>query len=358
MATVRIKVPLNTEIKNIKIKCEGDVNVKIEPDLEFPCFIIDETCENTYYFIATGIENDEYNGIGFLTKEYNGCIDYSGFELTEGACDDIKDCKLMTDMEKAFYLKEISQQGYIWDNEKLIKLKDGDFVTLYKGDHIIGFKNIYDDSKVKAHFFFNKNNDDTISFEQDYACDTYDFESLTSESDIKLVKEALNKKNKQWDDENKKIIDKFIPKDGDFVVGKLMNATLISIFEKTWDFDSDKTNVYAADYISDNRMEFDTWISSDWIQRLATDSEKEIFLNKLKEKGKQWNPDKKCIEDIIWKPRIGQKYWTIDVTGSNGVYKYEYQSDTIDERILANNLYFQTEEEAIEAFKAIVQLFK
>ena len=49
--------------------------------------------------------------------------------------------------------------------------------------------------------------------------------------------------------------------------------------------------------------------------RPATEEEKQLLFSKLKEKGKCFNADKMCIEDDVWTPENGEKYYFITAYG-------------------------------------------
>ena len=258
MEKVKITVPIGTIISNVKFEKTDGVELEIVPDIQFPCFIINTDIGNACYFIATGISGNELDGIGYLSKCTDGDLDYYQFKLKESYCDDIEYCRIMTDKEKSMYLKEISKKGYIWNNNELIKIKDGDILKLSYTNNFIIFKNIYEKTKVNAYLFYDKNRND-VSFNTTYACDTCDIVSLAKYEDIKLITQVL------------------------------------------------------------------------------------------KEKGKFWNSDKNCIENIAWEPKYGEEYWTLCPWRTNGVIKYVFDGDSTDMYVIKNKLFYRTEEEVLVA---------
>jgi hypothetical protein len=49
----------------------------------------------------------------------------------------------------------------------------------------------------------------------------------------------------------------------------------------------------------------------EWVAyRYATEEEKKLFFNKLKEKGYEWDAEKRELVKLKWKPEVGQVFWT------------------------------------------------
>ena len=93
--------------------------------------------------------------------------------------------------------------------------------------------------------------------------------------------------------------------------------------------------------------------------RPATEEEKQLLFSKLKEKGKRFNPDKMCIEDDMWTPEYGEKYYFIIGYGMI-VSKTNTLSSTDKYRLSTGN-HFKTVEAAekvdTEALKAHLKAF-
>ena len=47
----------------------------------------------------------------------------------------------------------------------------------------------------------------------------------------------------------------------------------------------------------------------DW--RLATEEEKQLLLDKMKEQGLKWNAEEKRVEKIRWRAKYGEQYWYV-----------------------------------------------
>lgn len=100
-------------------------------------------------------------------------------------------------------------------------------------------------------------------------------------------------------------VEPYKPKDGDFLISK--KADYMFIYNERGGL---KTSFYAGLHLSSK----DITISEDCIYaasgdcikgyRAATDDEIRMMLDALHKEGKDWNAEKKCIEDI-WKPKDG-----------------------------------------------------
>lgn len=83
--------------------------------------------------------------------------------------------------------------------------------------------------------------------------------------------------------------------------------------------------------------------------RLATEEEKQLLFDKMKEQGLQWNAEKKRVEKMRWRAEDRYRYFYIDScikVGSSA----DFRCIEDNERWEVGN-YFQTEEEAEEAAK-------
>ena len=110
-------------------------------------------------------------------------------------------------------------------------------------------------------------------------------------NEIKLPEGVDRISVKQHDD---KIVIEFIPEEPKFKRGDILKATttpeLIVIFDKM-------ASITAFDSIYNNgENSNDYWSLKNF--RHATKEEKQEFFDELEVKGKRWNDDKKCIEDI------------------------------------------------------------
>ena len=97
-------------------------------------------------------------------------------------------------------------------------------------------------------------------------------------------------------------VEKFEPKDGDVVFS---GSSLISIFKE---MTSDTSlAAYAALSKGELKEEFEFWSASNI--RPATEEEKKKLFDKLKEKGYEWDAEKKEVVKIKWKPKFDTTYY-------------------------------------------------
>ena len=70
--------------------------------------------------------------------------------------------------------------------------------------------------------------------------------------------------------------------------------------------------------------------------RHATDEEKKLLLDRLKEEGFEWDEEKKELVEIKWKPKEGEDYFSPTLTYSIG---FHVDIHTWENRCLDNNIY-------------------
>lgn len=83
----------------------------------------------------------------------------------------------------------------------------------------------------------------------------------------------------------------------------------------------------------------------------ATEEEKQLLFDKMKEQGLRWNAEKKCVESNRWRAKKGKAYCRIGLGG--GVF-YEIDRRTNADNVFYDTLnYFHTEEQTREAIKRV-----
>lgn len=88
--------------------------------------------------------------------------------------------------------------------------------------------------------------------------------------------------------------------------------------------------------------------------RYATEEEKQLLFDKMKEDGLQWNAEEKKIEKIRWRAKEGEYYYYINADGFASVNKHtNYITDYY--RYDFGN-YFRTKEQAEEAARRIKEV--
>lgn len=85
--------------------------------------------------------------------------------------------------------------------------------------------------------------------------------------------------------------------------------------------------------------------------RLATDEEKQLLFDKMKEKGLRWNAEEKKVEKIRWRAKNGEKYYVVNNFGH--VVADKESGFDIDRLRWAFGNYFRTYEQAKKAAEAV-----
>lgn len=83
--------------------------------------------------------------------------------------------------------------------------------------------------------------------------------------------------------------------------------------------------------------------------RHATEEEKQLLFNKMKEKGLQWNAEEKRVEKIRWRAKKGEIYYRMGL-GRWIFREIDVRSDS-DDRFYDTLNYFRTEKQVAEALK-------
>lgn len=85
--------------------------------------------------------------------------------------------------------------------------------------------------------------------------------------------------------------------------------------------------------------------------RLATDEEKQLLFDKMKEKGLRWNAKEKRVEKIRWRAKKGEGYYFID--NSVHIPSHQEDYDGVDNQLWNAYNYFRTREQAKKAAEAV-----
>ena len=92
----------------------------------------------------------------------------------------------------------------------------------------------------------------------------------------------------------------------------------------------------------------------DW--RLATEEEKQLLFDKMKEQGLRWNAEEKRVEKIRWRAKKGGYYYFIDVNLT--VKSIDDTYSTFDNELWDAFNYFRTKEQAEEAAKRVKETLR
>lgn len=89
---------------------------------------------------------------------------------------------------------------------------------------------------------------------------------------------------------------------------------------------------------------------------LATEEEKALLFDKMKEQGLKWNAEEKRVEKIRWRAKKGEEYHFMN-TDLTTVNSTELDDDIDTNRYGALN-YFRTQEQTTEAAKRVKETLK
>ena len=91
--------------------------------------------------------------------------------------------------------------------------------------------------------------------------------------------------------------------------------------------------------------------------RHATEEEKQLLFDNMKEQGLWWNAEEKKVEKIRWRAEKGEKYFTLK--GATLVIDFYTENfDRTDEKCHEYGNYFRTEKQAQEAAKRMKKVLR
>ena len=85
--------------------------------------------------------------------------------------------------------------------------------------------------------------------------------------------------------------------------------------------------------------------------RHATEEEKQLLFDKMKEQGLQWNAEEKRVEVIRWRAKKGEYYYHINADGFASTIKHTYYITDYYRYNFGN--YFRTKEQTKEAARRV-----
>ena len=139
-------------------------------------------------------------------------------------------------------------------------------------------------------------------------------------------------------------------KDGDILIS---NLGIILIFKKYIDY-----GVFTSYYNTVNSNNRD-WYTGSFHH--ATDEEKQLLFDKMKEQGLKWNAEEKRVEKIRWRAKYGEEYWYVTSSCSvAGDFMREENSLTGEGAIedWAGYNHFRKKAQAAEAAKRVKETLK
>lgn len=140
-------------------------------------------------------------------------------------------------------------------------------------------------------------------------------------------------------------------KRGDVIVSKMNEILLVDVHS----FENCRLRSFV--HIRQDGMLSDSSYSlwnENYTWRYATEEEKQLLFDKMKEQGLKWNTEEKRVEKIRWRAKYGCRYYL--VTSCLKVGRDIDSHHTGDEERWEFNNYFRTEEQAKEAAKRIKEV--
>lgn len=245
-----------------------------------------------------------------------------------------------------------------YDLKEKLDLKEGEiyFVETLDGNNVVYIHKsvVYNEIFWYALFFL----ENTRVYFNDlcWIMDVSDIVSirLATFKEKKALFNTLAKQGKQWNADKMCIEDIFDPKDGDFLV----KSGFVFIYKNPTNphFHQKVCGCYCGQAESTLNVDKCSFWTDFEGCRYATESEKQAFLEKLKEAGYTWNAEKKCLEEYAWKPEKGVEYFYIGIYLK--VYSTIYCDTYVDHQLILAENYFQTKEQAEKKAKELREVLK
>jgi len=134
-------------------------------------------------------------------------------------------------------------------------------------------------------------------------------------------------------------------KDGDILTSK-MGTVLI--------FKEDKGCGQFTSHYNTANFPNNYWFSTSF--RLATEKEKQILFDKMREQGLKWNAEEKKVEKIRWRAKKGENYYFFDA--KLVVRNIDEAYSAFDNEVWDAFNHFRTEEQTEEAAKRVKEVLK
>ena len=103
------------------------------------------------------------------------------------------------------------------------------------------------------------------------------------------------------------------------------------------------------------RTDFRLGMASDSNVRHATDSEKQLLLDKMHEAGYDWDAEKCEVVTYKWRPEDGECYFVPAALSHALYHSYTFSDSTVDCMYLERGLICKTEEDAVNMAKKMLE---
>lgn len=133
------------------------------------------------------------------------------------------------------------------------------------------------------------------------------------------------------------------------VLCSVYNSTMLIFKEEYKDHSNRFYTHYNTNHSSNEKWNKDAF-------RLATEEEKQLLFDKMKERGLQWNAEKKRVEKIRWRAEKGEEYHFLSKGLTEG--SATETNVSFDKELWDSFNYFRTEEQAEEAVKRIKEVLR
>ena len=146
--------------------------------------------------------------------------------------------------------------------------------------------------------------------------------------------------------------------DGDILVTTIGNKRCNAFIYKGTD--KNGFHSYYAGIDSSKQLFISTSPSNRWDNSnlsYATEDEKQLLFDKMKEQGLRWNAGEKRVEKIRWRAKKGEYYFALGRTAFE-VYCYTESFDEIDAKLYNCGNYFRTIEQAKEAARRMKKVLR
>lgn len=149
-------------------------------------------------------------------------------------------------------------------------------------------------------------------------------------------------------------------KDGD-VLTSLFNNKVVFIFKEDELKQKDNRNGYYVCHTADYVIDVPTKDSLSFCGhkddvRLATNEEKQLLFDKMKEQGLRWNAEEKRVEKIRRRAKKGENYYFFDANLL--VRSIDDTYSTFDNELWDAFNYFRTKEQAEEAARRVKEVLR
>lgn len=142
-------------------------------------------------------------------------------------------------------------------------------------------------------------------------------------------------------------------KRGDVIVSKMNEILLVDRHSFDNHFLRSFVHIQQDGMLSDSS--YSLW-NENHTWRLATEEEKQLLFDKMREQGLQWNAEEKRVEHIRWRAEEGEEYFSID-TAIQVCNLFE-DNEACDNAFYNALNYFHTKEQAEEAARRVKEVLR